>query len=674
MGTGRADYTVRLVDEQGEADLSVAVVGDQVVDLTGATTGEVLTVQSDGTVAPQAVDTSALDTSGMATDAELAAEAAARVTDDGLKVDKSTLDANSVLAAITDDTPVALAVPASTVVGRKASGSIAALTGAEVAALIPTGTYVDGAVKNSVRLGPPSGADDGPTITAAIAAVVAACQADGTQVCEVVFPYKYVVSTALTQGGANKCNSQIPLPYIEPTLNQKVVLILRGAAPSHWPMYGQTVKQTSTSVIRSTLTGAAYDATNGIPSVIGGGTLERVEDSRRFSNMQLVIRNLQVRCPDNPSLTGVNAAMVAEIDWDGLACDTDTIAGAAMANGLNMAAVSQPTHPAAIGAITPQDGNNTMQRIGSFSCIGFYGGLAPNEHLNVKDFTAWRCFSAFAFLRQGGGHAQTYQNVSAEWCPYVMSGVNATTGIASVPGVHVLKIENLDIEDMTHGSDWATPVEHIHDPTSVLHGAITHRRAQEGAGLIYELLLNGASFLRLTPLRIPYAQSISPFWVVPRASLHSAEAAPSAWYAANWDICNLFDIPAFRRYRYAILDIGVSSGNIEITVVRFTAFGNTAAYVRHVTSGVIACPATGVQGIDLGVFDMYPNKYGWGLSLWSSGTTFTCRHGNSSGVQAIRGSQTLVAPNVAGVPASGNALGYGTRYVSGFCLEGDSAS
>lgn len=52
MGTGAADYTVRLVDDNGDADMSVAVVGDQVVDLTGATPGEVLTIQADGTVAP----------------------------------------------------------------------------------------------------------------------------------------------------------------------------------------------------------------------------------------------------------------------------------------------------------------------------------------------------------------------------------------------------------------------------------------------------------------------------------------------------------------------------------------------------------------------------------------------------------------------------------------------
>lgn len=50
-------------------------------------------------------------------------------------VTKALYDANTILYATTDDTPVALAVGASTVVGRKASGSIVALTGAETAAI-----------------------------------------------------------------------------------------------------------------------------------------------------------------------------------------------------------------------------------------------------------------------------------------------------------------------------------------------------------------------------------------------------------------------------------------------------------------------------------------------------------------------------------------------------------
>ena len=51
-------------------------------------------------------------------------------------VAKATFDANTILKADTDDTPVALPVGASTIVGRKASGGIAALTAAEVLTIL----------------------------------------------------------------------------------------------------------------------------------------------------------------------------------------------------------------------------------------------------------------------------------------------------------------------------------------------------------------------------------------------------------------------------------------------------------------------------------------------------------------------------------------------------------
>lgn len=53
------------------------------------------------------------------------------------------VDANSILYGVTDDTPAALAVPASRIVGRKAAGDIAALTGAEVVAITRTSLPVE---------------------------------------------------------------------------------------------------------------------------------------------------------------------------------------------------------------------------------------------------------------------------------------------------------------------------------------------------------------------------------------------------------------------------------------------------------------------------------------------------------------------------------------------------
>lgn len=45
-----SDYKVEIVDSSGEADMSVSIVGDQVVDLDSALPGQILVVQEDGTI------------------------------------------------------------------------------------------------------------------------------------------------------------------------------------------------------------------------------------------------------------------------------------------------------------------------------------------------------------------------------------------------------------------------------------------------------------------------------------------------------------------------------------------------------------------------------------------------------------------------------------------------
>jgi hypothetical protein len=58
-------------------------------------------------------------------------------------VAKSLYDANTILAATTDDTPAALTVGASTIVGRKSSGGIAALTASEVRTVLDVPTNAE---------------------------------------------------------------------------------------------------------------------------------------------------------------------------------------------------------------------------------------------------------------------------------------------------------------------------------------------------------------------------------------------------------------------------------------------------------------------------------------------------------------------------------------------------
>lgn len=127
-----SDWKVELVDANGDPDYTVAVVGDQVVNLAGAADGDVLTVQANGLVAPEAP------------------------ASDPAAVPKALYDAESLLVAVTDNTPVALTVAASRIVGRKASGDIAALTGAEVAAITGSDALVVDSIADSDTTHAPS--------------------------------------------------------------------------------------------------------------------------------------------------------------------------------------------------------------------------------------------------------------------------------------------------------------------------------------------------------------------------------------------------------------------------------------------------------------------------------------------------------------------------------------
>ncbi len=166
MPSGKADWTVEIVDAAGNADHTVAVVGDQVVDLTGAAPGDVLTVQPGGTVAPETVILPpSIQSARPAADTvpvgaiHFSTDTAALVRSDGANwaaysgafVPNTLFDANTVLAADTDNTPAAVAAGASTVLARLAAGNIKFASVAEILTLLgvaPYGLGIPGAAVN----------------------------------------------------------------------------------------------------------------------------------------------------------------------------------------------------------------------------------------------------------------------------------------------------------------------------------------------------------------------------------------------------------------------------------------------------------------------------------------------------------------------------------------------
>lgn len=82
-------------------------------------------------------------------------------THDDRYVLKSTFDANTILIANNDNTPIALSVPASTLIGRAASGGIVALNATDARTVLGLGTMALEAESNYVKL---AGRNGGQTI------------------------------------------------------------------------------------------------------------------------------------------------------------------------------------------------------------------------------------------------------------------------------------------------------------------------------------------------------------------------------------------------------------------------------------------------------------------------------------------------------------------------------
>lgn len=100
------------------------------------TSGTVADARIDAAIARDSEVTAAVAAEASARDTAIGVETSARAAADALLVPKTLADANSVLYAVTDDTPAALAMGASTILARLAAGNIVAATPAELRTLL----------------------------------------------------------------------------------------------------------------------------------------------------------------------------------------------------------------------------------------------------------------------------------------------------------------------------------------------------------------------------------------------------------------------------------------------------------------------------------------------------------------------------------------------------------
>lgn len=299
-------------------------------------------------------------------------------------------------------------------------------------------------IKNSVTpeafgaVGNTPATDDAPAIEAAIASAVAACIADGSYVCEVVFDAgkNYYANRApvvnpTINGTPAYSNAQIALPYLAwgwqaPNATPIVTVILRSQSTAL--AENTTFSQQPSSIISTPTTGHRPTAAPlGIVSVIGGpASGNTTARPKQWSGINLVIDGLNIVCPPNPVLCALDLAEI----------NTVTIESAhiyVVTNGY--AAPATCTNQNAFGVRFPANQNGGNIKVGQLGVYGFYCGFSMPEHLRADNIQLYWNTLAISYDQVADHESiinllQTTGSLNAIGCISVNGG-----GIVQIPSV-----------------------------------------------------------------------------------------------------------------------------------------------------------------------------------------------------------------------------------------------
>lgn len=299
--------------------------------------------------------------------------------------------------------------------------------------------------------------NDTPAIQLAINAAFAYALANETSYAMVYFPAGiYLLSSAVTAGGATKGNAQLTIPINLGTA-RKVTLEFKGPGDASGMPYWEQSSGNGMrwgATLKTSLTAQTVSATWGVPSVLGGpavsgSSAEYGSSGATFNNVCVVLTGIGISTPINPTIGG--------FDFRGMAqcvVNTASVMGDGSPTQLN---ATRPTNDWSFGIGLPQNFNNDRNVIHDFSTYGQYTGLIIGEH-------AWVARSASIYCNDGmfiqatseNIHASAFGSISIEAC---VNGITASTGDSYGAPVHFAAVS---METITN--------KHILDTSNALSG------------------------------------------------------------------------------------------------------------------------------------------------------------------------------------------------------------
>lgn len=299
---------------------------------------------------------------------------------------------------------------------------------------------------------------DGTTddTTAIQSAIDAACAASGI--------VQFAAKTYLVNGVPRTDRGGYAILAFPQYATAGPVVTLRGV--------GTATPQTPTgTIIKTTRTDVFNGVTGsggiGVPCVIGGPSIE-VHSTASYTQLNASIENLTVLLPQNPTLAGIDLALVERARIDNV-----VVLG-------NNPTTTVPTTASSFGLRMPTSINAGYSHIGSYFGYGLYQNVIGNtEHFTADAITGKWCVGNVAITGLGGAHASLIGYIQSEWCLFHLSGWLVGSGRSDFQSKVVVHIGLLDIEDQADGNAFATTT-HIADVNNYLHGRVHYSRYKVG--------------------------------------------------------------------------------------------------------------------------------------------------------------------------------------------------
>lgn len=466
-------------------------------------------------------------------------------------------------------------------------------------------------------VGNTSGTDDAPAIQAAIAAVVAACIADGSYVCEVIFDASkvYYANRAPVQDPTtNHSYAQIALPYVDWIAEGATTPIVTLRLVSDAPKQANTVTfvQQPCAIKSTPTTGQGNVAGVGCPSVIGGPAWNNtnVPAFPHYSGIHLVIDGVNIIVPPNPPFIGLDAAGLDGLEIGAMAVYVP------IAGGFGNPDPTQATHPQAWGVTFPGVSSGSMARADSLYVSGFYSAIRPGEHIQI---TRLNCYSNRIAIDTGpgaqGGTIHWFDDVHNQY-GFATNGGSEGSAPAAITTAAALPQYEISLWVMETAGGRSGDVFDTNNKLTI----DANYCASAGTAPV----VVGGQNVNLRDINDPVS-AVSKWNIA--ATIQPLTASRTSDTAANVlanDGHYLRAVDGGRGLSKFIFQVGTASGNISVAAYKRSGKGAAAQPTggQIVTTGAIACPASGYVEVAPGgsTFNIQAGDF---IGLSSDGTTAT---------------------------------------------------